>query len=71
MCLNEPESYAMNPSRAKHSESKLVPHSDFQAGITSEESCKVLKNRDTYIGTWNVKTLYSGGGIRDTKSGIR
>ena len=32
----------MNPSGVKHSGSKIVPHSDFQAGTTSEGKHKIL-----------------------------
>ena len=47
----------MNPTRP----CKIVPHSDIQrGGTTSEEPCNAYKNRDTYLGTWNARNLYSG-----------
>ena len=53
----------MNPSGVKYSASKIDPHLDFRAGTTSEDPRKVYKNRDTYLGTWTIRTLYSGGAL--------
>ena len=56
----------MNPSGVKHSGSKTVPHSDFRAGTTSEDPCKVYKNRDTYLGNVELHNLYRNADIIKT-----
>ena len=49
----------MNPSGVKHSGSKIILHSDFQAGSASEDPCKVYNiiwslNEVDYEGNWKT-----------------
>ena len=53
----------MGSSGVKFSGDKVVPHSVLQAGTTSGNSWQRLKHRDIFLGTWNVRTLYSSGAL--------
>ncbi|PSN46128.1 hypothetical protein C0J52_12067 [Blattella germanica] len=49
----------MSSSGVKFSGVKIVPQSDLRAGTTSGNSWQRAKHRDIFLGTWNVRTLYS------------
>ena len=53
----------MGSTGVKFSGGKIVPHSVLQAGTTSGNPWQRLKHRDLFIGTWNVRTLYSSGAL--------
>ena len=53
----------MGSTGVKFSGGKVVPHSVLRAGTTSGNPWQRLKHRDIFIGTWNVRTLYSSGAL--------
>ena len=53
----------MSSSGVKFSGVKIVPQSDLRAGTTSGNSWQRIKHRDMFLGTWNVRTLYSSGAL--------
>ncbi|PSN40818.1 hypothetical protein C0J52_15311 [Blattella germanica] len=53
----------MSSSGVKFSGVKIVPQSDLRAGTTSGNSWRRDKHRDLFLGTWNVRTLYSSGAL--------
>ncbi|PSN35187.1 hypothetical protein C0J52_22574 [Blattella germanica] len=53
----------MSSSGVKFSGVKIVPQSDLRAGTTSGNSWQRIKHRDIFLGTWNVRTLYSSGAL--------
>ena len=53
----------MLPLETKQSGGKLLPHSDLRGVIPEEVSRSCKRNKDTLLGTWNVRTLYRVGAI--------
>ena len=53
----------MGSTGVKFSGGKIVPHSVFRAETTSGNPWQRLKHRDIFLGTWNVRTLYSSGAL--------
>ncbi|PSN38555.1 hypothetical protein C0J52_14819 [Blattella germanica] len=53
----------MSSSGVKFSGVKIVLQSDLRAGTTSGNSWQRIKHRDMFLGTWNVRTLYSSGAL--------
>ncbi|PSN42499.1 hypothetical protein C0J52_09787 [Blattella germanica] len=53
----------MSSSGVKFSAVKIVPQSDLRAGTTSGNLWQRTKHRDIFLGTWNVRTLYSSGAL--------
>ena len=54
----------MNCPRVKFSGGKIVPRSDLRVGTTlgsSRARQRIYKSRDLKLGTWNVKSLNTGG----------
>ena len=53
----------MLPLEIKQSGGKLLPHSDLRGGgvFLEEVSRSRKRNRDTLLGTWNVRSLYRAG----------
>jgi hypothetical protein len=51
----------MLPLETKHfSGGKLLPHSNLRRGVPlGEVSCHRKRKRDTLVGTWNVRSLYT------------
>jgi hypothetical protein len=54
----------MIPLETKESGGKLLPHSVLREGgvFLGEASCNKKRKRDILLGTWNVRSLYSGSG---------
>ena len=61
----------MGSTAVKFSGGKIVPHSVLRAGTTSGNPWQRLKHRDVFIGTWNVRTLYSSGALEIFDSFLR
>ncbi|PSN29618.1 hypothetical protein C0J52_27649 [Blattella germanica] len=53
----------MSSSGVKFSGVKIVPQSDLRAGTTSGNSWQRAKHMDIFLGTWNIRTLYSSGAL--------
>ncbi|PSN34330.1 hypothetical protein C0J52_23921, partial [Blattella germanica] len=53
----------MSSSGVKFSGAKIVPQSDLRAGTTSGNSWQRIKHRDIFLGSWNVRRLYSSGAL--------
>ncbi|PSN48305.1 hypothetical protein C0J52_03403 [Blattella germanica] len=53
----------MSSSGVKFFGVKIVPQLDLWVGTSSGNSWQRVKHRDIFLGTWNVRTLYSSGAL--------
>ena len=54
----------MLPLETKQSGGKLLPNSVLRGGVPLEEvSCHRKGKRDTFLGTWNIRSLYRAGSL--------
>ena len=65
--LPMPDRSKAGSTGANFSGGKIDLHSVLRAGTTSGNPWQRLKHRDIFIGTWNVRTLYSCGALEILK----
>src|SRR5215469_18913870 len=52
----------MLPLETKQSGGKILPHSELRGGVFLDEASRSRK-RETFLGTWNVRSLYRAGSL--------
>jgi len=53
----------------KQSGGKLLPHSDLRGGVFPGEALR-SRQRGMKIGTWNVRSLYRAGSLKDLQEEV-